>query len=383
MGEQIKVLRDDQEYDDGWYYGENQAGCQGLFPINFTLDYPLLKVKDWSVEQVAVWLNNVGFQEWAKEFEQNEITGDVLIELGLAGLRELGIESLSMRIDLYRKIMILKEDLDSPIEDSNSDYAVDIYNDYQDLNRGSRDFKEQENINRSFNSNTSEGESPRTLVTLDSVFSDDFNQTHRPLKLELEVEGAREEEVKDDETLKEEGDARNGLSEALARKWSQLTREYEDTFKLDESVQDSHPDMEGWLYFKMDHRGWKKRFAVLVHQYLYIFKDELVFFLIFNRKKRYLVTSITLSEYKVSPSSSSRQYSFQLVHSESHSLYLAASSQASMLMWINRLVKSGLGMNISFNILEKRKPMLLVPLKQGKYKPLPSIPQTGLDADIV
>jgi hypothetical protein len=74
------------------------------------------------------------------------------------------------------------------------------------------------------------------------------------------------------------------------------------------------------------------------------------FFLIFNRKKKDLVTSITLSEYKVSPSSNNRQYSFQLVHSESHSLYLAASSQALMLMWINKLVKSGIGMNFAFNI---------------------------------
>jgi hypothetical protein len=283
VGEMIKVIRDDQEYNDGWYYGENQGGSQGLFPINFTLDYPVLKVKDWSVQQVAVWLSKIGFQEWCKEFEQNEITGDVLMELGLAGLRELGIVSLSKRIDLYRKIMILKEELDSPIEDSNSDYAVDIYNDYQDLNRSSRDFKNQnnQNINRSFNSNTSEGESPRTLVTLDSVYLDDFNQRHQPYKLELDIEEERQEEVlevKDDETLEDEGDARNGLSEALARKWSQLTREYEESFMLDESVQDSQSDMEGWVYFKTDHRGWKKRFAVLVHQYLYIFKDELVFF---------------------------------------------------------------------------------------------------------
>ena len=328
---------------------------------------------------MSEWLIKVGFHECCKEFEENEITGDVLLDLGLAGLRELGIESLSKRIDLYRKIMILKEELSSPIEDTNSDYAVDIYNDYRDSNHSQvLNLGEDDNMHSNV---SSEMESPRTLVTstVDSVDLDDFHQRHQLLKLDVEEdvyeeEIIQEEEIKDDETLKGESNSREGLLETIEEKWSQLTREYEDNFNLDKSAQESIIDMEGWIYIKTDHRGWKKRFAVLVEEHFSIYKDE---------KKQNFLISITLSEYKVLPSSDHRQYSFQLIHSESQSLYLATASQALMLNWINRLVKAGIGMHIALNILERRKPMLLVPIKQVKYKPLPSIPHISMDANMI
>lgn len=102
-------MKDDQDFNDGWYYGQNEAGEQGLFPLNFTLE-SAEAVRDWNVDQVSFWLEKVNCAQWVQTFKGNEITGDVLLDLGLAGLRELGIESLSQRIDLYRKIMVLKED---------------------------------------------------------------------------------------------------------------------------------------------------------------------------------------------------------------------------------------------------------------------------------
>lgn len=128
-------------------------------------------------------------------------------------------------------------------------------------------------------------DSPGTLITgtLDSVYLDDFRDYRND-----EDESARdhdlqdqEEFLKDDETLKEdlsESNQREGLSATLARKWSQLAKEYSNKFNLDvQEPELSHADMDGWVYFKVDQRGWKKRFAVLVHEILYIYKDEMVF----------------------------------------------------------------------------------------------------------
>ena len=68
----------------------------------------------------------------------------------------------------------------------------------------------------------------------------------------------------------------------MAKKWSQLTKEYGEKFKLklDLDIPDtSHAEMEDTIYAKIDQKSWKKRYGALVGGILYIFKEDSVFFI--------------------------------------------------------------------------------------------------------
>ncbi|KAI9136133.1 hypothetical protein BKA69DRAFT_1042806 [Paraphysoderma sedebokerense] len=64
----------------------------------------------WTVEEVADWLSTVNFGNYSKSFEENEISGDVLLDLSLSTLKELDISALGKRIQIMNAIMNLKEE---------------------------------------------------------------------------------------------------------------------------------------------------------------------------------------------------------------------------------------------------------------------------------
>ena len=185
-------------------------------------------------------------------------------------------------------------------------------------------------------------ESPSTLIgdNFDSQVLDMVDITRNEGSfLENQVFNLNDQEI---------SNQREGLSASLARKWSQLRDEYITKSSIDKSVPEViNSDFEGWIYIKSDDiRGWKKRYGVLNDGSLYIFKNNLVNYSFIKAKKQTFTHSIAItSGYTVSPSSgfSKTQYSFQLVHTEWKTIHFAATSQASMLTWINAIVRAGLG----------------------------------------
>ena len=69
----------------------------------------------WSIIDVTDWLESEGFKSIVRNFEEHEITGDILLDLNLSSLRELGVENLADRITILHSILALKE---SPPKDS-------------------------------------------------------------------------------------------------------------------------------------------------------------------------------------------------------------------------------------------------------------------------
>lgn len=67
------------------------------------------KVEQWDIEQVAEWLNSVGFSSVAQQFVDQEITGDILLELNIDALKELGISTFGKRYKIMQAITALKE----------------------------------------------------------------------------------------------------------------------------------------------------------------------------------------------------------------------------------------------------------------------------------
>ncbi|KAI8988214.1 hypothetical protein BDF20DRAFT_311967 [Mycotypha africana] len=158
VGEPITVLEKDEKYMDGWWQGRNVHGETGLFPMNYTspekprirptqlqqqqqqyMPSPLLSsrssgstveeeiehtisqleissnntssssVEVWDVNQVASWLRMVGFESVASNFIDQEITGDILLDLNIDTLKELGVSTFGKRYKIMQAINTLKD----------------------------------------------------------------------------------------------------------------------------------------------------------------------------------------------------------------------------------------------------------------------------------
>ncbi|KAJ1978303.1 hypothetical protein H4R34_003255 [Dimargaris verticillata] len=73
-------------------------------------DVPLTgQPENWSIEQVAVWLDTQGFGSLVPIFVDNEISGDVLLELNLTTLKELQIKTFGKRYHLMNAIIDLRK----------------------------------------------------------------------------------------------------------------------------------------------------------------------------------------------------------------------------------------------------------------------------------
>ena len=206
-GDKIQVILDDEEYNDGWYYGKNlRTQEEGLYPVVFTQEinvekkYPLnrikstkrivsndsltslslqkqqnvgspssvknpmedidsaletmrinsesngrlddvnsedemigdftqltiatttsaldiadddtlnpLSVKGWTPEDVSDYFISLGFdRQLAKNFQKHKISGSILLELELAYLRELDIDSFGTRFEMFKEIENIK-----------------------------------------------------------------------------------------------------------------------------------------------------------------------------------------------------------------------------------------------------------------------------------
>ncbi|KAF9168634.1 polar growth protein [Actinomortierella ambigua] len=63
----------------------------------------------WSIDQVAYWLRWIGFESVISSFQDNEISGAILLELNLNNLKELDIASFGKRFNIMNAITSLKQ----------------------------------------------------------------------------------------------------------------------------------------------------------------------------------------------------------------------------------------------------------------------------------
>jgi hypothetical protein len=91
--------------------------------VKRSLNNPVLKsksIEEWNSEQVAIWLTEVGFDSnLADIFKDQEITGDILLELTADSLKELQIDTFGKRFKIQNAITALKnESKVSPVKRS-------------------------------------------------------------------------------------------------------------------------------------------------------------------------------------------------------------------------------------------------------------------------
>ncbi|ORZ06865.1 hypothetical protein BCR42DRAFT_456204 [Absidia repens] len=66
--------------------------------------------EDWSAEQVSIWLGLMGFSDIAVTFQDQEITGDILLELNVDSLKELDVTTFGKRFKIYNAIKVLYDE---------------------------------------------------------------------------------------------------------------------------------------------------------------------------------------------------------------------------------------------------------------------------------
>ncbi|KAI8382991.1 hypothetical protein BD560DRAFT_385732 [Blakeslea trispora] len=76
---------------------------------NNSEDVKSIKTELWDVNQVATWLKSVGLESAADNFIDQEITGDILLDLDAEALKELGINTFGKRYKIMQAITSLKE----------------------------------------------------------------------------------------------------------------------------------------------------------------------------------------------------------------------------------------------------------------------------------
>lgn len=73
-------------------------------------------ITSWSVLEVIQWLKHMNFSQYEKKFQENDISGDILIHLNHESLKEIGILSAGHRLTLLKAIYRIKIDQNIPIE---------------------------------------------------------------------------------------------------------------------------------------------------------------------------------------------------------------------------------------------------------------------------
>lgn len=68
------------------------------------------KIENWDTKKVAQWLCSVGFESVSHHFIDQEITGDILLDLSIDTLKELGINTFGKRYKIMQAITSLKDE---------------------------------------------------------------------------------------------------------------------------------------------------------------------------------------------------------------------------------------------------------------------------------
>jgi len=79
-------------------------------------------ILEWDEKQVAKWLSEQGFNEITQTFLENDINGELLLDLNFEYLKELGIKDEEQRSQLLAKINILKLGPEDPTENHNESH---------------------------------------------------------------------------------------------------------------------------------------------------------------------------------------------------------------------------------------------------------------------
>ncbi|KAG0169455.1 polar growth protein [Apophysomyces sp. BC1034] len=430
VGDAIVVLEKDDKYMDGWWQGfikgRTADGDTGLFPMNYTspekparggnfsstfsledeIENTISRVQilptpenstnlysparrmdrpeDWDTGRVADWLATVGLESVADNFVEQEITGDVLLDLTIDSLKELGISTYGKRYKIMHAINNLKDDIkhtevsDPHAKADTPPSPIDSESLYQFPRRAPlpplAGAEEEEsryrlspmarpqldsmrpispqsigssNVSRSNTFNTMSSKlsssSSATLRSGDRAL-DSRNGTVAPRRKPSHKSSSSENFDHPHSPIPNHN--RNDMDVNVSAINTQATN-----YKLSVSSVESQstpraslealqtPEHEGWLHKQSDkYKTWNKRWFVLKGMNLFYFKSP---------KDVRMKGIINLRGYRIIPDESihAGRYCFKAQHDRERTFFFHTDTEESMRMWVKMLMKTSITRN--------------------------------------
>ncbi|KAI9256935.1 hypothetical protein BY458DRAFT_588894 [Sporodiniella umbellata] len=386
VGEQVVIIEKDDEYKDGWWKGRNEKGQVGLFPVTYTTTTPLpaedepsstlklsgdsvvhknslglsskntlsivkqslnssafqsKQVEEWSSEQVALWITDIGFDASVADiFRDQEITGDILLELTVESLKELNIDTFGKRFKLHAAIKALRSE-------SNDTQSVSSLTSERkgDSHYNNRQTCAEDDMVSNYsaiirNSSLPSRHDPR--LSLDSQqptlsrhnsqgsYNDIFrSQATTPRSILPERRHTISNNMKEKPGLPRSSSI-NKLHAVIPS--TAMVRRSEDVPIAHEMP--NTPDMEGWLFKQGDrYKNWNKRWFVLKGNNLFYFKSP---------KAVLMKGIINLKGYRVEVDSSIQagKYCFKTSHEKERNFYFFTDQERYMKDWVKAMMKA-------------------------------------------
>ncbi|KAL0082908.1 hypothetical protein J3Q64DRAFT_1642260 [Phycomyces blakesleeanus] len=431
-GEPVIVFEKDDGFNDGWWRGRNVKGEIGLFPKNYTspnppkltpleakidklennrifglspilsfsvnnslhtnvlnsLHSPVLQntpPEEWNVDQVAAWLQIMGFGAVAENFKAQEITGDILLELTQESLKELDVNTFGKRFKLHNAIHALEEDSASVI----SHRTVDTYrpndsniNPHQSvsnrINSNVRKYPDHQYSDRS-PSIMSRPLSPSSSVYTTTTTGTLRNNRMYPLGNSIS-EGPSainrfHGRLQRQNTINNSPSMSSSLLHPVARGSQQEDVTGQNSFNA--------PDMQGWLHKQGDkYRTWNRRWFALKGPNLFYYKT----------KDGRMKGIINLHGYRVicDETIHAGKYCFKVQHERERTFCFYTDTEIAMKAWVKALMKSTISRNLAAPVMSSstvptisldaaqrmkpRPPSVLYKREQRSQSPPPSRP---------
>ncbi|KAI8094935.1 uncharacterized protein B0P05DRAFT_576982 [Gilbertella persicaria] len=397
VGEKVVILEKDEGYNDGWFQGRNERGEIGLFPITYTAKHPPIHanhdietrigsledtiskmklpqdppasfidtkpVEEWTSEQVAIWLTSLGFDNTlADNFRDQEISGDILLELTLDSLKELQITTFGKRFKVHNAINALRQkkqkhsndthpmeaQVASPFPEINSKNSVykqqaypddDVVSNYSTVIRNSQlndKTHEQSSFTPSILSTRASVDTPRypTKLPQDRFQYLQQQQQQRPTSHQLPSAPLTESTSSEWKRNTMNNLQENSLLPTGNKLHSILPH---NTIRRSEDILSdgsAQPDMEGWLYKQGDkYKTWNKRWFVLKGSNLFYFKSP---------KAVRMKGIINLKGYRIEVDETIHpgKYCFLAHHERERTFFFYTEHEKHMKEWLKALMKA-------------------------------------------
>ncbi|KAI9322392.1 hypothetical protein BX666DRAFT_609843 [Dichotomocladium elegans] len=457
IGDPIVVVERDDKYMDGWWQGRNIHGHTGLFPMNYVssekpqthykpentfstvtatnndmpaskLDSsvsssqfssscrPQSKPETWTTEQVANWLKLLGHGALSPIFIEQEITGDILLDLSMDAMKELGISTYGKRHKImhaiaelknssangltsakrhYRASRALPNDPPSPAASSSngsisSSQSRTVATDEHSRPGSPHSMLSSPSISRSntFNTMSSKRSTSTASGTLRSIDHSRFISAvrgppsqHQP---ESMFDGMTTYSSASSTLSKSNWMADSNVSSASSMEHhassdtelsSQKPSNVDDDIAAAAAAKSPHqnvnsnanapqdgfqvPEHEGWLHKQGDrYKTWNKRWFVLKGSNLFYFKSP---------KDVRMKGIINLRGYRVVVDEAihNNKYCFKVQHDRERTFCFYTDSEESMRKWVNVLMKTTIARDISSPVVSSN-PVATVSLEVAR-----------------
>ncbi|CAG8450047.1 14009_t:CDS:2 [Funneliformis caledonium] len=388
-----------------------------------------LKFKDhpstWDVQKVCQWLDEKGYHSERKHFIENDITGDILLELNLVTLKEINISSFGKRIRLKNEIALLKNqystndnvnddqtqsktlsgssfggsDINVPnhslsnVDETFSDFSSKLHSNLQTIPPSSKDSEPSMIVKKpsrsflkfgSFSKATNKKEKVKKFdkqevkPKIEKIFSnkDDVRPTSEVEKRSLRfILRKNKKSILDRNSLvenqlgffkellvHEDIDSKNrGASYYSDPDHSSVNCIDDDILRI------GVPDHQGSLMKQGDkYKTWRKRYCILKGSDLYYLQDD---------KTMKTKGHINLTGYRVIPDENIYQgkYGFKLVHDTERPHFFAHENLATTKAWMKAIIKSTIERNIAAPVVSSNN-VSTITLSEAASRMVPSRP---------